>query len=89
MIDSAVMEIAHIKSVVGSKSVCIDDAVGFHALLDDGQQGLSFGIGDDGRKNLSTPFKKAENRNFARSAPASLAFAHSSKIALICFNFSR
>ena len=56
VIDSAVMEVAHIKSIIGSKCVRVNDAVGLYALFDDRQQGLSFGIRDDGRKNLPTPF---------------------------------
>ncbi len=36
VIDMAVMEVAHIKSIVGSEGVGIDDAVGFHSFLDDG-----------------------------------------------------
>jgi hypothetical protein len=76
VIDAAVMEVAHIKSIIGSENVGIDDAVGFHSFL------------DDGCKNLHAPFQKPKNGNFARSSTTSLAFARTSKIALICFNLS-
>ncbi len=40
VVDPTVMEVAHIKSIVGSEGVGIDDAVGLYSLLDDGQKGL-------------------------------------------------
>lgn len=89
MVDAAVMEVAHVKSIIGSEGIGVNDAVGLDPFLDDGQKSLGFRIGNNGRKNLPAPFKKAKNGNFACGTTASPAFANTSKVALIRFNFSR
>jgi hypothetical protein len=79
VVDAAVVEGAHVKGIVGSEGIGVNDAVRFDPLLDDGQERLGFCIGNNSRENLPTPFKKAKNGDFARGATASLAFANTSK----------
>ena len=88
MVDSPMMEAGDIQSVVSLEGVRVDNAVGSHLLLDDGQKGLRFGIGDDGRVDPPSPLQQAEHRHFASRAAAPSSFAVSPKVALVRLDLS-
>mgnify|MGYP001572308428 FL=1 len=82
------VKVAHVQCIVRLEGVGVHHTVRLDLFLDDRQKGLGFGVGDDGRVDLSTPFQKAKNGYFVSGTSASFAFADTAKVALICLNLS-
>jgi hypothetical protein len=87
MVDSHGMKVAHVESIVGLKSVRVNDAVGFHFSLDDRQQSLRPCVGHNGSENLPAPLEQAEYSHFAGCSSASLSFASPPEVTFIRFDF--
>ena len=50
------VKVAHVKSIVRLEGVGVHHAVRLNLLLGDRQKRLSFGVGDNGHVDFSTPF---------------------------------
>ena len=58
MVDSHVMKVAHVESIVGLKRVRVNNVVGSHFFLDDRQQSLRPCVGRNVIENLPAPWRK-------------------------------
>ncbi len=88
VVGAAVVEFRHIENIVGAESIRVDDAIRFDALADDPGQGRRAGVGNHHRMHFAGAFQQAENRHFAGSAAAALAFAGAPEIALVDLHFA-
>jgi len=83
------VKVAYVESVVGLKSVCINDTIRQDFSFNDGHDRLSFSVRDNGGINLSAPLQKPKDSNFATSTPSAFALADTTKIAFICLHLTR
>ena len=66
VVDPHVMKITHIKRIVCTESIRVNDTVRLHFLLYDGEQSGGLCIGDNHGVNLPAPFQQAEYSHFTR-----------------------
>ena len=57
MVDSLVVKITHIKCIVASPRVGVNDTVWLHLLFDDRQERLGLCVGNDRRVHLAAPLE--------------------------------
>ena len=88
MVDANVMKPRHVKGIVASEAVRVDDTVRQNHALHDGQERIATGVGDHPSEHMTTTLQQAEYRHFPRSATPSLSLTDSSKIALIDFDLT-
>ncbi len=55
-IDPSMPEAGNIQSIVAGQCIALDDGIGHHSFLQDGEQRGRFGISNDDRIDLSAPF---------------------------------
>ena len=72
-----------VQHVVGAEGVGVDDAVGYHRVVDDVLQGFAAYVRDHFGIDLSPAFQQAKDGNLARRSASALALATAAKVGLI------
>lgn len=83
VIDANMVISFDMEAVVTLERVTVDDAVGNHTFLDDGQQCLGLGVLNDLCVDLSSALQEAKHRHFPRSPATAFAFAPPAEVTLI------
>ena len=89
VINPSMMKRGNIQRVIALQGVRIHHTIGHHFLMNDGKQGLGFGIRNDTGVDFAFALQKPEYRHFASSASAALPFPHAAKITLVGFHLAR
>jgi len=83
MVDALMVEAAHVKRIVGTVRIGVNDAVRLDFAGNDGHQRLGSGVVDHDGVDPSLTFEDAKDSHFSCRPPASLAFTFSTKITFI------
>jgi len=86
MTDAFMLEAAHVKGVVGTVGIGVNDAVRLDFAGNNGHQRLGSGVVDHRCVDLSLAFDDAKDSYFTRCPTTSFAFAFAPKIAFIQFD---
>lgn len=85
-INPDMVEVAHIQGVVRRNGIGIHNTVRLNALLDDMQNRLRAGIGDDEGIDFFQSFHESKYRHITRNTATMFALAYATVIALVWFN---
>ena len=89
VVNAQMTELRDIQCIIRSEAVSVDDRIRFDFVSNDRKKRCRWGIWDDCNVNAAISLQKPKNRNFARGAVSTLAFAGSAKIALVNLNLAR
>ena len=80
MVDPAVVEVGNVQCVVGPEVVRVDDAVRFHLLVDDRQQGLRPGVWNDRHVDFAAALEQAKRSDLGCGAAPAPALGDTAEI---------